>query len=263
MGAAILHIDPTSSTFTSTHLLFVQLCLQAAIPRLALPVLDKDIYGLPTDPIKNVDEQFPCATHQLSSTFITKSSEISANLKPADVQEYYLLGAQIYIGLRNFPRAHLFLELVLATPNNHTATPLMLEAYKKLLMISLLSTGDRYTPKGTLDQQTHKALSNMSRAYEALADIFKNRDVQRLTAEVDAGTQIWYEVRLNCPDTLPHVRVLILSRTATLAWSMRSQNPCVATVSSICKEPIRLSLSIVLPSISASLPRQPLRCLPL
>lgn len=70
----------------------------------------------------------------------------------------------------------------------------MLEAYKKLVLISLLSTGEKYSSKGTLDQQTHKALSTMSRAYEALADIFKNRDAQRLTAEVDAGTQIWLEV---------------------------------------------------------------------
>ncbi|GAB7348375.1 hypothetical protein MBLNU459_g6812t1 [Dothideomycetes sp. NU459] len=193
IGAAVLRLDPAGSTFTSTHLLFVQLCLLARRPRLALPVLDSDIYDFPADSPKHVDEQFPCTLHPVSSAFITKSSAISADLKPSDVQEYHLLGAQVYIGLRRFSRARLFLELVLASPTNHVATPLMLEAYKKLVLISLLTTGDKYSPKGTLGQQTHRAISAMSRPYEALADIFKNRDVQRFAAEVDAGASVWDE----------------------------------------------------------------------
>ena len=151
MASAILRMDPASTTFTSNHLTLVRLCLLARLPRLALSVLDKDIYNLPLDPLKNIDDTYPCASHQLSAAYITRSSGISAPLTPSDVQEYYLLGAHVYIGLRQFPRARLFLELVLATPTTHVATSLMVEAYKKLILVGLLSTGSTFPTKGLLD----------------------------------------------------------------------------------------------------------------
>lgn len=190
-ASAILRLDPDSSTFTSAHLLLVRLCLAAGLPRQALPVLDKDIYDFPTDPQKNIDERFPCADHQNSATFITKSSDLSAPLSPSDVHEYYLLGAQVYIGLRQFDRARLFLELVLASPSQGVATPLMVEAYKRLLLVNLLTTGYSDLPDNT---QVYKTCLSLSRAYKALADNFKRRDIARFHAELDAGAAIWDEV---------------------------------------------------------------------
>ncbi|KAF1356541.1 hypothetical protein BDV97DRAFT_342071 [Delphinella strobiligena] len=193
IGSAILQLDPTGSTFTSTHLLFVRYCLTAGLPRQALPVLDKDIYNFPSDPIKGVDDIPLCAHHETSATYITRSSGLAGDIAPADVQEYYLLGAQVYIGLRQWARATLFLELVLASPTSHVATPLMVEAYKKLILTTLLSTGQSFSAKALLDQQTQKSVSSLSKAYEGLADVFKNRDIQRFHAEVDMATQLFTE----------------------------------------------------------------------
>ena len=194
VGAAILQLDPAGSTFTSTHVLFVRLCLAASLPRQALPVLDKDIYNFPTDPVRGVDDREPCAPHESSATFITRSSGLSADIGAADVQEYHLLGAQIYIGLRQWERASLFLELVLASPTTQVATPFMIEAYKKLILLSLLTKGHPPASKPLLDPQAFKTIAAVSKAYETLGDVFRNRDIQRFNAEVDAGIQVWTEV---------------------------------------------------------------------
>jgi COP9 signalosome complex subunit 3 len=191
---AILRLDPDSTTLTSNHILLLRVCLSAGLPRHALPVLDKDIYNLPTDPSKGVDERYPCAHHELSATFITKSSNISTPLTASDVHEYYLLGAHVYIGLRRYTRARLFLELVLSSPTQNVATPLMVEAYKKLILVSLLSTGSLSFEKGLISTQLMKSYSALSKPYDVLADVFKRRDILRLDAEIASASSVWDEV---------------------------------------------------------------------
>lgn len=194
IGAAMLRLDPAGSTFTSTHLLFVRLCLGASLPRQALPVLDKDIYAFPTEPVKNIDDGELCGPHETSATYITKASGLTADIQPADVQEYYLLGAHVYIGLHQWARAILFLELVLASPTSHVATPFMVDAYKKLVLLRLLTSGHSTSTRIMLDQQAQKIVSSLAKAYDALAEVFKNRDFQRFQAELDVGLQIWTDV---------------------------------------------------------------------
>lgn len=174
----------------------MRVCLAAGLPRQALPILDKDIYNFPSDPQKHVDDRLPCAYHDLSATFITKSSNISASLTASDVHEYYLLGAHIYIGLRRYNRARLFLELVLSSPTQNVATPIMVEAYKKSILVSLLSTGSLTLTKGLVNTQMIKTYSSLAKPYEVLADVFKKRDVLRLDAEVAAAAAVWDDVCL-------------------------------------------------------------------
>lgn len=188
------------------------------MPRQALPILDKDIYSLPTDPQRGVDDRLPCATHELSATFITKSSNISSPLTVSDVHEYYLLGAHVYIGLRRYTRARLFLELVLASPTQNVATPLMVEAYKKSILVNLLSTGSTTFTKGLINAQMIKTYSSLSKPYEVLADVFKKRDVLRLDAEIAAAAAIWDEdgntaIVNQVAESLRRYRVIDLQKT--------------------------------------------------
>lgn len=194
LRAAILGMDPDSSTFTTNHLLVLELCLEANSPRQALPILDKDLFSLPTDPTSNIDEQPLCSEHDLSCAYITKASGISGQVQAHHVQEYYLLGAHVYIGLRNYERARLFLEYVLATPTtNNGCDPYMVEAYKRLILLGLLAQGSAYS-SSNLDQHTLRTIQSLSRAYDGLADAFKNRDVQKFHAEVDVAAATWAEV---------------------------------------------------------------------
>ncbi|THY30403.1 hypothetical protein D6D01_03224 [Aureobasidium pullulans] len=218
IATAILRLDPESSTLTSNHLLLLRVCLAAGLPRLALPVLDKDVYNFPSDPQKHVDDRLPCAYHDLSATFITKSSNISAPLTASDIHEYYLLGAHIYIGLRRYSRARLFLELVLSSPTQNVATPMMVEAYKKSILVSLLSTGSLTFTKGLVNTQMIKTYSSLAKPYEVLADVFKKRDVLRLDAEIAAATAVWDDdgntaIVNQVAESLRRYRVIDLQKT--------------------------------------------------
>lgn len=111
----------------------------------ALPILDNYIHSLPTTIPKQVleelDSSVPCAEHTNSGDYINAKSGHSAELVVAEVQEYYLLGAMAYIGLRQWKKAMHFLEHVLVTPTSNVANGLMLEAYRKWVLVSCLAVG--------------------------------------------------------------------------------------------------------------------------
>ncbi|KAF2152632.1 hypothetical protein K461DRAFT_150332 [Myriangium duriaei CBS 260.36] len=188
---AILRMDPTSSTFTSNHLHYIQLCLEARRPREALPILDRDVLSFPYDEIQGVDKRLLCDTLP-GSNYITTRSGISADLTTLVVQEYYLLGAQIYIGLRSYERASLFLELVLSTPGlGQPVNAFMVEAYKKLILVNLVALGKSPELAQIVEQPVIRALSQTSKPYEVLVDSFKNRNLAKFYAEVDTAGSLW------------------------------------------------------------------------
>lgn len=189
---AILHMDPMSATFTSNHLLFVRTCLELRVPRQALPLLNKDTLTLPHSINPSIDPRVLCSSFDLSSDYITKSSFISDDLAVQDIQEYYLLGARIYAGIRNYSRASLFLHLVLATPsNNNSIGALTVEAHKALHLISLLHNGTAYKPSSASNTASQRQLSIVSKPYEALSDAFTRRDFSKFQAEKQLGADIW------------------------------------------------------------------------
>lgn len=138
---AILRLDPSSSCFTSTHLLLVHLCLHAGAFASALPVLENDIYHFPSISEKNSHLPLSCAHHDTSSTYITTASGLSDKLIHSDHLKYFLYGAMIYMGLKRWERALLFLEIVIMSPSHNTASMIQVEAYKKRVLVGLLLRG--------------------------------------------------------------------------------------------------------------------------
>ena len=141
MCAAMLRLDASCATFTSTHVLYIRLCLEARALQEALPILDKPILGFPLQTIKGVEEEPLCADHSVSSGFITQKSGLSSTVAADAVHEYYLLGAMVYIGLRRWRNALTLLEHVLVAPTQGVATGPMLEAYRKWTLVALLIEG--------------------------------------------------------------------------------------------------------------------------
>ncbi len=142
--SAILRLDPTSSTFTSSHLVFARLCLEARAFQAALPVLDNDIFHFPPISEKaaaNTGNWFPCSQHETSSTFITIPLGLTEKLDYRDHLEYFLFGAMIYMGLKNWERAQLFLEMVIVSPTTSTASMIQVHAYKKWVLVNLIYKG--------------------------------------------------------------------------------------------------------------------------
>jgi COP9 signalosome complex subunit 3 len=138
-------LDPTTGTFTSMHLRFVQLCVETRSYAAAEPILDNYIHTLPTR-IPNVvretlEYSVPCADVASSGEYIHLNSGHSDKISLADVQEYYVLGAMAYLGTGQYKKAQHFLEHVLVVPANGTANGLMYEAYKKWVLVSCLVDG--------------------------------------------------------------------------------------------------------------------------
>ena len=145
--SAILRIDPSGSTFTSSHLVLVRLSLEARAYPAALPVLDKDIYHFPpssgkaTEATSNSLFPYLCSDHEHGSTYITPDSNLTQKLDYRVHLQYFLYGAMIYMALKDWPRAISFLELVMTSPTTHNASKIQAEAYKKWVLVGLLHKG--------------------------------------------------------------------------------------------------------------------------
>ncbi len=79
--------------------------------------------------------------HDSSSTFITPDSGLSAKLEYRDHLLYFLYGAMIYMGLKKWKRALLFLEIVIMSPVVNNVSKIQVDAYKKWVLVSLLYKG--------------------------------------------------------------------------------------------------------------------------
>lgn len=140
--SAILRLDPSSACFTSTHLIFVCLCLQASTFRAAKPVLDKDIYEFPSSSKMQPSGLLPCSQHDTSSGFITDQTELSAVVTYRDALQYFIYGATIHLALKEWNRAILFLETILTAPTKSHSSQIQVEAYKKWVLANLLARGE-------------------------------------------------------------------------------------------------------------------------
>lgn len=126
---------------TSTHLHFVRLCLQLRVLVEAVPLLEATIHNFPTAKSSSIDGTFLCLPHADSTGYISHESGLTAKLSIADVQEYFLLSAIMWIGLRQWDDALLNLELVMTSPTLGTPSGLMLEAYQKWTIVGCLING--------------------------------------------------------------------------------------------------------------------------
>jgi COP9 signalosome complex subunit 3 len=163
MRSAMIRLDPTTGTFTSFHLSFVQLCMETRSYNAAVPILDNYIHSIPTKIPAAVREgleySVPCADVATSGEYIHQGSGHSEKVTLTDLQEYYLLGAMAYLGLRQFREAQHLLEHVLIVPSANVANGLMLEAYKKWVLVSCLvdSTVFKITQFYTIEDMSNMA----------------------------------------------------------------------------------------------------------
>lgn len=156
----MLRLDPTTGCFTTTHLNFIRLCLESRSYTVALPILNNYIHSFPSaipNSIREGTEYFVlCADPVTSGEFIHTRSGHTEKITLAEVHEYYLLGAMAYIGARQFKSAHQMLEHALVVPTAGVANGLMLEAYKKWVLVDCLvnNTGSVSVPPLMFDKTT-------------------------------------------------------------------------------------------------------------
>ncbi|KAJ5988283.1 hypothetical protein N7481_003493 [Penicillium waksmanii] len=190
---AMLRLDPSCAVFTSTHLLLVRLCLHAKAYACILPVLNKHICHFPgsTERFPHKSSPVLCADHESSLAFITNSSGLSAPLSSRDLSRYFLYGGMVYLALKKWSEASHFLELAMSVPTTGPVSMIMVEAYKKWVLVGLLETGKLRPPPTMIAPHVYKTYQSIARPYVNLAHTFELRDLNRLNAEVDAAKHIW------------------------------------------------------------------------
>ncbi|KAH9861608.1 hypothetical protein J1614_011360 [Plenodomus biglobosus] len=196
--SAMTRLDPTTGTFTSIHLTFIQLCLETRSYAAAEPILDNYIHTLPsripTVVREGLEYSVPCSDVASSGEYIHQASGHSERVWLQDVLEYYVLGAMAYLGLKKFKKAQQFLECVLIAPSSNVANGLMLEAYKKWVLVSCLVNGTTAAVPRTANSSAIKQVKLASKAYEALAEAYEQLgNLPKLKVQVKFGEGIWAE----------------------------------------------------------------------
>ncbi|XP_066992118.2 COP9 signalosome complex subunit 3 isoform X2 [Anabrus simplex] len=154
MRRAIRKIQLFDSQLTSVHADLCQLCLLAKCFKPALEFLDTDITG-----ISQEGGQFDAKYFLL----------------------YYYYGGMIYAALKNYDRALYFFEVAITTPAM-AVSHVMLEAYKKYILISLILLGKvQNIPKYT-SQVVGRFIKPLSQAYHDLASAYGTNNSDELRA---------------------------------------------------------------------------------
>ncbi|KGO65025.1 hypothetical protein PITC_042440 [Penicillium italicum] len=189
---AMLRLDPSCAVFTSSHLLLVRLCLQAKAYSCALPVLNKQICHFPI----SLERLSPgtsvlCADHSSSVSFMTEASGVSCKLSYREYLQYFLYGGMVYMALKEWRNALHFLGIVISTPSTSSVSLIMVEAYKKWVLVGLLEKGKLCPPPSITTPHVVKVYQSLARPYIILAYAFERGDLKRLNAEIDAANGVW------------------------------------------------------------------------
>ncbi|EDN92309.1 hypothetical protein SS1G_08172 [Sclerotinia sclerotiorum 1980 UF-70] len=129
---------------------------------------------------------------QQHQSYVTIKSSLTTKLKPLDVLEYFYYSGSIYIGLHKWDAALEMLENAITYPVNEGGVSLvMVEAYKKWLLVGILQYGRVLQLPKTTSAPAAKAYHIIAKPYEAVASIFETGSAARLKSEAEFGRQLW------------------------------------------------------------------------
>lgn len=189
---AILHLDPSGSIFTSTHLVLARLAYASNIVEPALLVLDADILFYPCISSSKETRHLLCDPDLPPSAFLTPVSGLTKPLKSVTVLEYNFLRGMLYISRKNWPKALAALEQVVSHPSrNKGVSKIMTEAHKKWLLVGLLNQGTAPRLPSYTSPTAQSSYQAMNEAYSAFASLFHTDQVDRLRASFDTNSQTW------------------------------------------------------------------------
>jgi COP9 signalosome complex subunit 3 len=189
----ILQLDRTSSTLTSTHRAVVRLCLLAQAYHEAAIILDRTTYYIPQVSDTRSLKYLSSASDQ-PFMFLGAGTGLSQQITGRTYLEYYFFGAMCYIGMQRYKDALFFLEIVLAAPTQQAmASQIMIEAYKKWLLVNLLTTGN--VPPAPKNSSPHamRTIKALAKPYDVIVDTYKANDAVRLRKEIEAAQDILQE----------------------------------------------------------------------
>lgn len=193
LATAILRIDPTGSMLTSTHISLVKLAYGTDHVERAFSVIDKSIVfypGManPRKPQHLSDMSLP------PPDYISENTGLTSGLKSSAILEYDLLRGLIYCSRRQWLKALNAFERVVTYPTrDQGVSKIMSEAYKKWVLVSLLSHGKSTSvPVGT-GAGASKAYGSIGKLYKEVATVFEMESATDLREKMNANTKEWLD----------------------------------------------------------------------
>ncbi|XP_018336043.1 COP9 signalosome complex subunit 3 [Agrilus planipennis] len=167
---AISKLQLFDSQLTSIHADLCQLCLLAKCLKPALELLDIDIIGI----CQEINTQIQGGAQFDAKYFLL----------------YYHYGGMIYLAVRNLERALYFFEVAITTPAR-AVSHIMLESYKKYILVSLLLHGKIQTIPKYASQVVCRFIKPLSQPYHELANAFASNSTSELNSVVNKHSEIF------------------------------------------------------------------------
>ena len=193
LSKAILKLDQTGSILTSSHLLLVRLAWQTNVVDDVLDVIDKSIVFYPGMANRG-DAQYLCDPALAPPSYISRETGLTAVLKAQNVMEYDLLCGMIYCFKRNWAKASAAFERIVTFPTReHGISKIMVDAYKRWILVSLLWKGAHSENPSPLSATASRFYEVLGKSYTVLASHFPTEAAQDLKDEAEANAQLWEE----------------------------------------------------------------------
>ncbi|KAI1179225.1 hypothetical protein F4777DRAFT_534849 [Nemania sp. FL0916] len=193
LASAILRLDPSGSILTSSHILLANLAYNTDNIPAALPVIDKDIVFFPGMANHEV-AQHPCDLQLSPPSYISRSTGLTAQLKSSMVLEYDLLCGMMYCARRDWGKSCAAFERVVTFPTKDSGcSRIMVDAFKKWILVSMLSEGKPRSTPAYVSSATTRTFIALGRPYISLASAFITDDARQLKQEADENKAVWIE----------------------------------------------------------------------
>ena len=142
------------------------------------------------------DPKYLCDPDLSPPAYISREAGLTAVLKPQNVMEYDLLCGMMYCSGRNrdWAKAAQAFERVVTFPaREHGISKIMVDAYKRWVLVSLLWKGVHLENPSPLGTTASKHFETLGKPYTTLASLFVTENAQHLKSEAEADTQLWDE----------------------------------------------------------------------
>lgn len=191
LATALCRLDPDHSVLTSHHLILARLALETGVITPALPILESFILYFPTK-LETTKPKYKCDISLQAQAWITYTNGFTGLLKSQDVLEYFMFCGTAFISLRRWTDAADALENAVRFPSKDgSVSKIMVEAYKKWLIVNLLLKGENVKLPSTTSSHASKAYHTLAKAYETVATIFETGKADRLKEEIEFGQRTW------------------------------------------------------------------------
>ncbi|KAG6085308.1 hypothetical protein E4U15_001275 [Claviceps sp. LM218 group G6] len=190
---AILRIEPTGSLFTSTHFVLAQLAYNSNSVEPALRVIDREILFYPHTMNTKVNSVL-CDPSLPPTSYISTISGLTDQITSTTVLEYGYIRGLMYMSRREWTKAKEAFEQVILHPTKDRAmSKIMLDSYKRWVLVALLGQGKAPTLPSYSTGTAHLIYEIAAKAYDSVAQAFMSTEAAFLKSQIEENAALWEE----------------------------------------------------------------------